>query len=238
MADNILSIKNLTSGYGKKKVIFDASIEVERGKIVGIVGHNGSGKSTFLNTLFGIIKPMAGSIHFKGKDITVLQPASRIKLGLSLVPQGKRVFPELTVLENLELGAYINDNKGEIGKKLQDIYDIFPVLKERPLQKANTLSGGEQQMLAIGRALMLTPKLLLLDEPSLGLAPLYIEKVMSSIKKINQLFGTTVLIVEQNIRQLLNIADKIYKMKVGRVSLEEKPEELLSKEGFKKVMLN
>lgn len=238
MTDNILSIRDLTSGYGKKEVIFGASIEVGRGKIVGIVGHNGAGKSTLLNSLFGIIKPISGNVQFEGENITVLKPSSRIKKGLSLVPQGKRVFPELTVLENLELGAYIIDNKGEIGKRLKEVYDIFPVLKERPLQKANTLSGGEQQMLAIGRALMLTPKLLLLDEPSLGLAPLYIEKVMISIKKINQLFGITVLIVEQNIRQLLSIIDKIYTMKVGRVSLEEKPEELLSEERFKKVMLN
>lgn len=238
MIEKILQVNNLVSGYGKKKVTFDVSLEVSRGEIVGIIGHNGAGKSTLLNTLFGIIKPMSGNILFEGQDITTLQPTSRIRLGLSLVPQGKRIFPELTVLENLELGAYTQNGKEKIENKLKEVNDLFPVLKQRASQKANTLSGGEQQMLAIGRALMLTPKLLLLDEPSHGLAPLYIEKVMKSIKEINQVFGTSILIVEQNIRQLLSIADKVYVMKVGKIAIEERPEELLSKETFKKVMLN
>jgi len=238
MIENILQVNNLTSGYGKKKVIFDMSLEVLKGEVVGITGHNGAGKSTLLNTLFGLIRPMSGNVLFEHKDITAFPPASRIKLGLSFVPQGKRVFPDLTVIENLELGAYINDKKEEIERRLKEVYDIFPILKKRTFQKANTLSGGEQQMLAMGRALMLTPKFLLLDEPSLGLAPIYIEKVMKSIKEINQAFGTTVLIVEQNKRQLLTITDKVYVMKVGRISLVEKAEELLTKESLKKILLN
>ena len=238
MIENILQVNNLTSGYGKKKVIFDMSFEVSKGEVVGITGHNGAGKSTLLNTLFGLIRPMSGNVLFEHKDITAFPPASRIKLGLSFVPQGKRVFPELTVIENLELGAYINDKKEEFEIRLKEVYDVFPILKERTLQKANTLSGGEQQMLAMGRALMLTPKFLLLDEPSLGLAPIYIEKVMNSIREINQAFGTTVLIVEQNKRQLLSITNKVYVMKVGRISLVEKAEELLTKESLKKILLN
>jgi len=238
MIENILQVNNLTSGYGKKKVIFDMSFEVSKGEVVGITGHNGAGKSTLLNTLFGLIRPMSGNVLFEHKDITAFPPASRIKLGLSFVPQGKRVFPDLTVIENLELGAYINYKKEEIEKRLTEVYDIFPILRNRTFQKANTLSGGEQQMLAMGRALMLTPKFLLLDEPSLGLAPIYIEKVMKSIKEINQAFGTTVLIVEQNKRQLLTITDKVYVMKVGRISLVEKAEELLTKESLKKILLN
>jgi len=187
------------------------SLKVEEGEIVTLIGANGAGKTTTLRTISGLKKPTGGTIFFNGNDITSASPQDRVKMGISLAPEGRRIFSSLTVLENLELGAYLRRDKAEIKKDISMVYERFPILKERRRQAAGTLSGGEQQMLAIGRALMSRPRLLCLDEPSMGLAPLLVQEIFDIIRDINQK-GTTILLVEQNASMALQIANRAYVM--------------------------
>jgi branched-chain amino acid transport system ATP-binding protein len=200
---------------------------VEAAEIVALIGPNGAGKTTLLKTLFGLLPALGGEVRYGGRSITGRRAALNVRDGLSFVPQGHGIFTDLTVRENLELGGY------SVGAadpdRLAAIYDLFPILKERQDQRAGTLSGGQQQMLALGLALVLRPKLLLLDEPSLGLAPLLVQRVLESVQEINRRFGTAVLLVEQNVKQALRIAGRVYVMKVGQISLEDRAEALLER---------
>ena len=201
-----------------------------------MIGANGAGKTTTLRTISGLKKPTDGFIFLEGKDITNTTPQERVKMGISQSPEGRRVFPTMTVLENLELGAYLRKDKKEIAKDLEMVYERFPRLKDRRKQAAGTLSGGEQQMLAIGRALMSRPEILLLDEPSMGLAPLLVQEIFSIIKDINEA-GTTILLVEQNASMALQIANRAYVMEIGSIVLSGKGSELMQSDDIKKAYL-
>ena len=223
----ILEASDLVAGYGRKQVLHGVSLRVEAAEIVALIGHNGAGKTTLLKTLFGLLPALGGEVRYGGRSITGRRAALNVRDGLSFVPQGHGIFTDLTVRENLELGGY------SVGAadpdRLAAIYDLFPILKERQDQRAGTLSGGQQQMLALGLALVLRPKLLLLDEPSLGLAPVLVQRVLESVQEINRRFGTAVLLVEQNVKQALRIAGRVYVMKVGQISLEDRAEALLER---------
>ena len=222
-----LDIRNLVVNYGNVEALHGIDLHVEQGEIVSILGANGAGKSTTLMSLSGLVKPKSGDILFEGNSITTL-PAHRIvEMGIAQVPEGRRVFGTLTVEENLKLGAFTCKDKAKNGKTRDWILELFPILKERKEQLAGTLSGGEQQMLAIGRALMGHPKILLLDEPSLGLAPLIIKAIFETIREIND-SGLTVILVEQNARAALKLADRGYVMEVGNLVLEDTAENLLA----------
>jgi branched-chain amino acid transport system ATP-binding protein len=225
----MLRIKNLESGYDNLKVIRHATIHVNPGEIVTIVGANGAGKTTLLKTITGLIRPDAGEIHFCGQEISRLNPEKIVFLGCSLVPEGRQVFAPMTVRENLVLGGYVQHRKGEgrrAGSDLERIFTMFPRLKERESQLAGTLSGGEQQMLAIGRALMARPKLVMMDEPSMGLAPIIVRDIFSIILTLRD-EGNTVLLIEQNAKAALAIADRGYVLETGKVILEGTSDELL-----------
>ncbi len=223
----VLEASDLVAGYGTKQVLHGVSLRVEAGEIVALIGHNGAGKTTLLKTLFGLLPVRGGEVRYAGRPITGRRAALNVRDGLSFVPQGHGIFTDLTVGENLELGGY------SVGaadpERLAAIYDLFPILKERREQRAGTLSGGQQQMLALGLALVLRPKLLLLDEPSLGLAPVLVQRVLESVQEINRRFGTAALLVEQNVKQALRIAGRVYVMKVGQISLEDRAEALLAR---------
>jgi branched-chain amino acid transport system ATP-binding protein len=223
----VLEASELVAGYGTKQVLHGVSLRVEAGEIVALIGHNGAGKTTLLKTLFGLLPVRGGEVRYAGRPITGRRAALNVRAGLSFVPQGHGIFTDLTVGENLELGGY------SVGaadpERLAAIDDLFPILKERRDQRAGTLSGGQQQMLALGLALVLRPKLLLLDEPSLGLAPVLVQRVLESVQEINRRFGTAALLVEQNVKQALRIAGRVYVMKVGQISLEERAEALLAR---------
>lgn len=221
----MLRISNLETGYGKKQILFDVSMQVSDKTIVGIIGPNGAGKSTVLKAVSGIIPIWNGDIVFDNKTIKRKTIAANIKAGLTYSPQGNRVFDELSVKDNLELGGYLLPKK-RLVERIEQVYDTFPVLKSRAKQIAGKLSGGEQQMLALARALIPEPKLLLLDEPSLGLAPNLLNSVFSKLTEINQKFRVSMLIVEQKVNEVLNISDKIYSIKLGKVAFEGKPDEL------------
>jgi branched-chain amino acid transport system ATP-binding protein len=212
------------------------SIEVEQGSIVTLIGANGAGKTSTLKSISGLLKPRQGSIRFQDREISRLAPEKIVELGISQVPEGRRVFPGLTVLENLEMGAYLRKDKKEIQKDLSEIFDRFPRLQERRKQLAGTLSGGEQQMLAIGRALMARPKLMLMDEPSMGLAPLLVKEIFEIIKEINEK-GTTILLIEQNANMALSIADRAYVIETGEIVLQGSADELLRSQEVKKAYL-
>ncbi|MCD6400068.1 ABC transporter ATP-binding protein, partial [candidate division WOR-3 bacterium] len=212
----LLEVKNLTVYYGSVLALDDISLSVNGGEIVAMIGPNGAGKSTALKAICGLVKSTSGEILFQGEDINGNQPYQLVEKGLCLVPEGRRVFTSMTVLENLEMGAYTRNDKN-IQEDIDRVFTLFPVLKKRQKQRAGTLSSGEQQMLAIGRALMLRPKLLLLDEPSLGLSPNYMETVFEKIKEINK-EGTTILLVEQNARMALEYADRGYVFKIGKIA--------------------
>ena len=214
----LLEIKEITVHYGKSMAIEEVSLDVKEGTIVSIIGANGAGKSTILRGLVGLTPLSTGSIRFMGDDITGRGPTHIVKLGISLVPEGRQLFPYLSVLSNLKLGASLRKDRSEIEKSLEEIYQLFPILKSRYNQKAGTLSGGEQQMLAIGRGLMAKPKLLCMDEPSLGLAPIMVEQLGEVITDINKR-GSSVLLVEQNVRLALGVASWAYALQVGRVLL-------------------
>ncbi len=225
--EKILEVSDLHVSYGAVKALKGVSLDVYKGEIVAILGANGAGKTTFLRTVSSLVKSQEGTISYVGNDITKLEPELITKRGISQSPEGRQVFPELTVEENLMVGAFTLNDKKEIEKNLQRVFKYFPILKERYTQISSTLSGGEQQMLAIGRALMNSPKLLLLDEPSLGLAPLIVRDILNIVDEISE-EGTTVIIVEQNAAQTLKIADYAYVFEVGRVSAQGYAQDLLN----------
>lgn len=233
---SMLSIQDLNVYYGSIHALKGVSLEVNEGEIVTLIGANGAGKSTLLKTLSGLLKPKEGTIHYQGSLISGKPAQSIVKLGVSQVPEGRRVFAEMSVEENIELGAYLRKDKDEIGKDLKKVYSIFPRLYERRKQTAGTLSGGEQQMLAMGRAIMARPKLLLLDEPSMGLAPLMVKTIFETVKDISKA-GTTILLVEQNAHIALSIADRGYVIETGRVILSGTAAELQASEEVKDAYL-
>ncbi len=232
----LLKIDNIHTSYGVIEALKGVSLKVKEGEVACLLGANGAGKSTTLLTICGINKPTKGGITFFSRTINGLLPHKIVEEGISLVPEGRRVFPRLTVYENLQMGAFVRSDKMGIEEDMEGIYKNFPILKERNKQLAGTLSGGEQQMLAIARALMSRPRLLLLDEPSLGLAPIMVEKIFKIIKEINK-NGTTILLVEQNAALALEIADYGYVMETGRIVMEDKAEKLLKNKKIKEVYL-
>ena len=232
----MLTIKNLNVYYGAIHAVKDLNMEVGDGEIVTLIGSNGAGKSTTLHTISGLIKPKTGSILYKGEEIVGVPAHKLVGRGLVQVPEGRHVFAEMTVMENLDMGAYLRTDKDGIARDKEKVFEKFPRLKERISQTAGTLSGGEQQMLATGRALMSRPQLLILDEPSMGLAPLLVREIFSIIKEINS-EGTTVLLVEQNANMALSIADRAYVLETGRVVLSGTAAELAASEAVQKAYL-
>lgn len=229
MADNaMLKVRNLDVHYGDFQALWDISIEVGKGKVVSIIGANGSGKSTLLNTIAGLLKPSHGVIEFRGESIHNLGPHEMVARGISLVPEGRRLFPSLTVFENLIIGSYAPRSRKKRDLALGKVYELFPILKERAGQMSDTLSGGEQQMLAIARALMSDPSLILFDEISLGLAPLIIKNIYQTVREINQQ-GITVVLVEQDVKRSLKAANMAYIMLEGKVVLQGEPSTLSEK---------
>lgn len=225
----MLELKNVNTYYGVIQALRDVSLHVDEGEIVTLIGANGAGKSTTLMTICGIQHPRSGSILFRGRPIHELAPNEIVKLGISQVPEGRLIFPDLTVAENLDLGAFLRRDKDGIARDMEYVFSLFPILKQRIGQAGGTLSGGEQQMLAVGRAIMARPKLLLLDEPSLGLAPIIIQQIFQIIQKVNS-DGTTVFLVEQNANQALRIAHRGYVMENGCVIMEDSSANLLASE--------
>lgn len=232
----MLKLDNIDVYYGAIHAIKGISIEVPKGEIVTLVGSNGAGKSTTLRTISGLMKPKNGTILFEDKNIVGVPAHKIVGMGLCQVPEGRHVFANMSVMENLELGAYLRNDKDGIARDLEDVFKKFPRLLERKDQISGTLSGGEQQMLAMGRALMSRPRLLLLDEPSMGLAPLLVKEIFNIIKEINE-SGTTVLLVEQNANMALSIADKAYVLETGRIALAGTAQELASSEAVRKAYL-
>jgi len=237
----LLKLKNIHTFYGPIEAVKGIDLEVKRGEIICLIGSNGAGKSTTLMTISGILRPAAGAISFEGRTINDLPPHMIVGMGISQVPEGRRIFPRLTVMENLEMGAYSAGNSGVLNKtrtkdQLERVLSLFPVLKERQKQQGGTLSGGEQQMLAIARALMSNPKMLLLDEPSLGLAPILVSKIFKIIREINN-EGVTILLVEQNAHAALSLSSRGHVLESGRITLQGTGEELLNNERVKKAYL-
>lgn len=221
----MLSIRNLRVRYGPIEALHDVSLEVYRGEVVTLIGSNGAGKTTTLGAVSGLLPLAGGTITFNGQDITKLPPHKRVPLGLVQVPEGRRIFGSMSVAENLDLGAYARTDRAALKEELEEIYALFPRLAERKNQAAGTMSGGEQQMLAVGRALMSRPKLLLLDEPSLGLAPLLVKEIFAVVRRIRDA-GVTVLLVEQNAHKALEIADRAYVLETGHISMSGQASEL------------
>ncbi|MCL1913882.1 MAG: ABC transporter ATP-binding protein [Eubacteriaceae bacterium] len=232
----MLVIEQMDVHYGIIQAIKGISITVNYGEVVSLIGANGAGKTTILRTISGLAKQSGGSITFEGDDITKMAASKRVEAGISHAPEGRRVFPGMSVYENLELGAYLSKDKAKTKKSIEMVFGKFPRLAQREKQMAGTLSGGEQQMLAIGRALMLDPKILLLDEPSMGLAPLLVKEIFNTIKEINS-SGTTILLVEQNASQALALADRAYVLETGKIVLSGKGEELLKSDEVRKAYL-
>ena len=232
----MLEIKDLEVYYGMIQAIKGISFEVNEGEVIALIGANGAGKTTTLHTISGLITPKHGTVTFEGKEITKAPAHKIVSLGMAHVPEGRRVFASLSVLQNLKLGAYIKNNKDEIEETLQMIYQRFPRLEERFNQLGGTLSGGEQQMLAMGRALMSKPRIILMDEPSMGLSPIFVNEIFDIIKSVSA-SGTTVLLVEQNAKKALSIADRGYVLETGRIVLEGEAQKLLDDESVKKAYL-
>jgi branched-chain amino acid transport system ATP-binding protein len=232
----MLDAKNISASYGMIQILRDISFQVKEKEIVSIIGPNGAGKTTLVKTIIGLLHPKSGEIRFRGENIEKLPPYEIVKKGLILIPEGREIFPRMTVEENLKLGAYTTNDKGTVKATKEKVYQIFPVLKKKEKALAQTLSGGEQQMLVICRSLMSNPDLLILDEPSLGLAPLIVEKVLDTVRKINE-EGVTILLVEQNIRDSLDIADRGYVLEQGKIILEGKSRELLCNNHIKQVYM-
>ena len=232
----MLKIEDINVYYGNIQALKGVSMEINEGEIVTLIGANGAGKSTLLKTISGLLKPKQGKVLFEGDSIGGKAAQAIVKLGISHVPEGRRVFANMTVAENLELGAYLRKDKDGIHKHMEKVYELFPRLLERIKQQAGTLSGGEQQMLAMGRALMAKPRLLLLDEPSMGLAPLLVKQIFNIIQEISE-SGTTILLVEQNANLALSIADRAYVVETGRIVLSGNAEELTSSEEIKMAYL-
>ena len=232
----MLRVENVEVYYGVIKAIKGVSFEVNQGEIIALIGSNGAGKTTILHTITGLISPKSGSIYLEDTDITKIPAHKIVSMGMAHVPEGRRIFQELTVYENLQLGAFIMKDKKQIEKNLEYVYKHFPRLKERKNQIAGTLSGGEQQMLAMGRALMSNPKILLMDEPSMGLSPILVSEIFQIIKEVSA-DGTTVLLVEQNAKKALSIADRAYVLETGKIVLSGDAKELLNDESVKKAYL-
>jgi branched-chain amino acid transport system ATP-binding protein len=232
----ILKLDDVHTYYGTIQALKGISIEVHEGEIVTLIGANGAGKSTTLRSINGLNHPREGTITFQGSNITETPPHEIVRMGISQSPEGRHVFPRMSVLENLEMGAYQRENRSEISQDLDRVYTLFPRLQERRVQKAGTLSGGEQQMLAMGRALMARPKLLLLDEPSMGLAPIFVEKIFEIIREINDQ-GTPILLVEQNALMALDIAKRGYVLETGHVALADDAKALRDNEQVRKTYL-
>lgn len=232
----MLEINDIDVFYGAIHALKKLSIQVEEGKIVTLIGANGAGKSTTLRTISGILRPESGTVTYKGTDITKVPPEKIVGLGISQVPEGRRVFTTMSVIENLEMGAFLRKDKKNVQDDMDDVYRRFPRLKERGKQLAGTLSGGEQQMLAIGRALMARPELMLMDEPSMGLAPLLVKEIFQIIKEINAQ-GTTILLVEQNAHMALSVADYAYVIETGEIVLQGAAQQLMKSEEVRKAYL-
>lgn len=231
MADVLLEVEGIESGYGKKTVLQGVALRVHEGEVVAMLGHNGAGKSTTLKTILGLLPARAGQVRFAGKAWANGDPVENVRRGMALVPQGRGVFPDLTVIENLMLGAYTQRDTAATATRLREVIELFPMLDERRAQRAGTLSGGQQQMVAVGMALMPRPRLMMMDEPSIGLAPVLVQRVLETARQINRRFGTAVILVEQNIKTALGVADRAYVMKSGRVVLEKPAAELLAAQG-------
>ena len=232
----MLQVKDLSISYGAIQAVRHVDFEVKKGEIVTLIGANGAGKSTILKTISGIVKPQSGSIEYQNESLVGKKAPQIVAAGVSQVPEGRHVFPAMTVMENLQLGSYLQKDRSQIEARLQEIYQMFPILKERQHQDAATLSGGEQQMLVMARAMMAHPDLLLLDEPSMGLAPIYIQRVFDIIQKINAQ-GTTILLIEQNAHQALSIADRGYVIASGEIQLTGSGEKLLNDPQVKRAYL-
>ena len=232
----MLEVKNLKVHYGVIQAIKGISFEVNEGEVIALIGANGAGKTTTLQTITGMLKPSEGEILFEGQDIVKVPGHKIVSMGMAHVPEGRRVFAELSVYENLKLGAYTRKDKNEIAESLAKVYKSFPRLEERKNQLAGTLSGGEQQMLAMGRALMSKPKIILMDEPSMGLSPIYVNEIFDIIKEVSA-SGTTVLLVEQNAKKALSIADRAYVLETGKIVLEGDAKQLMNDESVKKAYL-
>ena len=232
----LLEIKDLEVNYGVIKAIKGVSFDVNEGEIIALIGANGAGKTTILHTITGLIQAKKGSIVFDGKELTKTPPHKIVSMGMAHVPEGRRIFQQLSVLENLKLVAYTRKDKSEIASTLKMVYERFPRLEERKNQVAGTLSGGEQQMLAMGRALMSKPRIILMDEPSMGLSPLLVSEIFDIIKVINE-SGTTVLLVEQNAKKALSIADRAYVLETGKITLSGDAKDLINDESVKKAYL-
>lgn len=232
----LLEVKGLEVFYGVIQAIKGISFEVNQGEIIALIGANGAGKTTTLHTVTGLISPKNGHVLFEGKDITKIPAHKIVSMGMAHVPEGRRVFAELSVYENLKMGAYTRKDKNEIEESLKNVYKRFPRLEERKNQMAGTLSGGEQQMLAMGRALMSKPKIILMDEPSMGLSPIMVNEIFDIIRSVSE-SGTTVLLVEQNAKKALSIADRAYVLETGKIVLEGKAKDLLEDDSIKKAYL-
>ncbi|MFH8371310.1 ABC transporter ATP-binding protein [Streptomyces sp. NPDC018031] len=232
----LLEVEDLRVAYGKIEAVKGISFTVEAGQVVTLIGTNGAGKTTTLRTLSGLLKPLGGKVVFDGKPLTGIPAHKIVALGLAHSPEGRHIFPRLSIAENLELGAFLRSDKDGIAKDIQRAYDLFPILGERRAQAAGTLSGGEQQMLAMGRALMSRPKLLMLDEPSMGLSPIMMQKIMETISALKEQ-GTTILLVEQNAQAALSLADQGHVMEIGKIVLSGSGESLLHDESVRKAYL-
>jgi branched-chain amino acid transport system ATP-binding protein len=228
MAEVLLDVRGLEAGYGKKTVLQGVSFHVNAGEVVALLGHNGAGKSTTLKTILGLLPARAGEVRFAGEAWHNGSPADNVRCGLAMVPEGRGVFPDLTVVENLALGAYTQRDRAAAGERMDEIFELFPILAERRTQKAGTMSGGQQQMVAVGTALMQRPRLMMMDEPSIGLAPVLVQRVLETAAQINRRFGTAIVLVEQNIKTALGMASRAYVMKSGRIVLEKPARDLLA----------
>lgn len=233
---SMLEVKDIQVYYGMIQAIKGVSFHVDEGEVIALIGANGAGKTTILHTVSCLLAPKSGSVIFEGTDITKIPGHKIVSMGMAHVPEGRRVFAQLSVLQNLKMGAYTRKDKSEISQTLKTVFERFPRLEERQNQMAGTLSGGEQQMLAMGRALMSHPKLILMDEPSMGLSPIFVNEIFDIIKEVSK-SGTTVLLVEQNAKKALSIADRAYVLETGNIVLEGRAEELLNNDSIKKAYL-
>lgn len=232
----MLEIRHLKTGYGKKQIIDDVSLKVNSGEIVALIGHNGAGKSTILKSIIGVLPKWDGAILFENQALAE-EAHKNVKRGISFIPQGSQIFDEMTVVENLEVASFILKDKKIIKQRVDEAFHRFPVLKERRKQSAGKLSGGEQQMLALGMALIQRPKLLLMDEPSLGLSPIFVKSTFALIKELNKIYKMSILIVEQKVREALYLADRAYILRLGKVALEGDAQNILKEEKYRKIFL-
>lgn len=227
MSEAILEVKGLVAGYGKKKAVHGIDLTLHKGETLLVLGHNGAGKTTLMQAIFGLNPVMSGRVLFEGRDITGRNPARNVADGIAFVPQGHGIFASLTVRDNLELGAFVEHDRARVDKHLEDVFSMFPILRERANQIAGTFSGGQKQMLAIGMALMHGPRVLILDEPSIGLAPNLVDRVMKSVDEIKRRFSASIIIVEQNVKYSLPIAERVVVLKTGGIVYEGDPEPLM-----------